>query len=292
MSVRFDDRVVLVTGASRGLGNSFARCLAEAGATVALNSTGADDRGATRAILDAGGKAAHFPGRVEDAEDLVERVVDSLGRIDAIVHNAGFIRDKTLRKMTDEMWNEVLDVHLGTSFRLVRAAWPHFEAQGGGRVVLLSSSAGLYGNFGQSNYAAAKMGMYGLARSIALEGVQANIGCNCVAPFGATEMNSTNFPEALKQTIRTDYVAPLVAWLAHADCDETGGMFEASAGSFKKLRWERSVGLNLDPRSEPVTLDTVADNWAKIVDFSETEHPANMSEALGMMYQRNMSDDK
>ena len=146
----------------------------------------------------------------------------------------------------------------------------------------------MYGNFGQSNYAAAKMGQYGLARSIALEGAQLNITCNVVAPFGATEMNSANFPDALKTAIKTDYVAPLVAYLAHRDCTESGSLFEASAGSFKKVRWERSVGLNLDPRVEPVTLDAVADNWEKIIDFSESENPANMSEALSLMYSRTM----
>lgn len=288
MTVSFEDRVVLVTGGSRGLGQAFSRCLAEAGAIVAVNSTTDDDRGTTRAINDAGGKARHFPGRVEDSATLVDRVVEAFGRIDAIVHNAGFIQDKTLRKMSEAQWDEVLDVHLKSAFKLTQAAWPHFEEVGGGRVVLLSSSAGLYGNFGQANYSAAKMGMYGLARSIAMEGARANITCNCVSPFGATEMNSANFPEALKTAIKADYVAPLVAWLAHLDCTESGSMFEASAGSFKKLRWERSVGLNLDPRKEPVTIDKVAENWAQILDFSESEHPANMGEALQWMYMRTM----
>lgn len=288
MAVRFDHKVVLVTGGSRGLGKAFASCLADAGAMVALNSTSEDDRGATQEIIDAGGKAVHFPGRVEDSDALVERVVERCGRIDAIVHNAGFIQDKTLKKMTDDQWDAVLDVHLKTSFKLARAAWPHFESQGSGRIVLLSSSAGMYGNFGQANYASAKMGMYGLAQSIALEGAKFNITCNCVSPFGATEMNSTNFPEELKTAIKTEYVAPLVAYLAHEDCTESGSMFEASAGSFKKVRWERSVGLNLDPREEAVTLDAVAENWDRIIDFTENEHPANMGEALQGMYGRTL----
>jgi NAD(P)-dependent dehydrogenase (short-subunit alcohol dehydrogenase family) len=288
MTIRFDGKVVLVTGASRGLGNAFARCLADAGATVALNNLSEDDRGATQAIIDSGGTAIHFPGRVEDSTSLVERVVEQCGRIDAIVHNAGFLQDKSLRKMSDEQWDVVLDVHLKTSFKLPRAAWPHFEEQGGGRLVFLSSSAGLYGNFGQSNYAAAKMGMYGLCRSIAIEGARANICCNCVSPFGATEMNSANFPDELKAAIKTDYVAPLVAYLAHPDCLESGSMFEASAGSFKKVRWERSEGLNLVPGTDEVSIDAIADNWDKIIDFSSSEHPANMGEALQGMYGRVM----
>ena len=288
MAVNFDNRVILVTGGSRGLGNAFSRCLGAAGAIVAVNSTGEDDQGTTQSIIDAGGQAVHFPGRVEDSADLVAGVVERLGRLDGIVHNAGFIRDKTVRKMSEEQWDTVLDVHLKSSFKLAQAAWPHFEAQGGGRIVLLSSSAGMYGNFGQANYASAKMGMYGLARSIQLEGANANITCNCVAPFGATEMNSANFPEALKQAITTHYVAPLVAWLAHPDCEESGSLFEASSGSFKKVRWERSIGLNLNPDTEAVTIDAVAENWDRITDFSESEHPANMGEALQWMYQRNL----
>lgn len=288
MAVRFDEKVVLVTGGSRGLGHAFARCVAEAGATVALNSTTEDDGGATQRIIDAGGNAVHFPGKVEDSADLVQRVVDELGRIDSIIHNAGFLQDKTVRKMSEEQWDAVLDVHLKSSFKLTQAAWPHFEAVQGGRVVLLSSSAGLYGNFGQANYAAAKMGMYGLARSIALEGAQVNITCNCVAPFGATEMNSANFPDALKRVIKTDYVAPLVAYLAHPDCVESGSMFEASAGSFRKMRWEQSEGLNLDPSTDEVSIDEIAANWDQVVDFSESTHPANMGESLQGMYARMM----
>lgn len=286
MPVKFNDRVVLITGGSRGLGNAFARCAAGAGATVALGSTGDDDRGATRAIVEAGGKAVHVPGQVENADELIANVVDKCGRIDAIIHNAGFVRDKTLRKMTDEMWDDVIGVHLTASFRLTRAAWPHFEEQGGGRVVLISSASGLYGNFGQSNYAAAKMGMYGLARSIAWEGAAANITCNCVAPVGATEMNSANWSEDDKRIRKAEYVAPLVVYLAHPDCQESGSIFEATAGSFKKLRWERTGGLNLYPEKEDLNVDTIADNWDQIVDFTMTEHPLHMGDSLQRMYAR------
>ena len=180
MAVNFKDKVVLVTGGSRGLGKAFSHCLANAGATVAINSSTEDDRGTTQEINDAGGRAIHFPGRVEASAELVAKVVAQCGRIDAIVHNAGFIQDKTLRKMSEEQWDAVMDVHLKTSYKLAQAAWPHFESQGAGRIVLLSSSAGLYGNFGQANYASAKMGMYGLAQSIAIEGAKTNIICNCV----------------------------------------------------------------------------------------------------------------
>ncbi len=148
--------------------------------------------------------------------------------------------------MTTDQWDAVLDVHLKSAFKLSQAAWPHSEKQGCGRLVFISSVAGLHGNFGQGNYAAAKMGMYGLCRSVALEGAQDNIACNCVAPFGATEMNSGHMSEERKALIRPGYVAPLVAYLAHPDCPANGRLFEASAGRYKEVRWQRSQDLALD----------------------------------------------
>jgi NAD(P)-dependent dehydrogenase (short-subunit alcohol dehydrogenase family) len=283
--MKFADQVVLVTGASRGLGKAFARCLAEAGAVVAVNSTGRSDSGQETVdeISRAGGRAFHVPGRVEEATALVEATVKQGGHIDAIVHNAGFVQDKSLRKMSLEQWDAVLDVHLRAAFQLTRQAWPSFEARGAGRLVFVSSAAGLYGNFGQANYAAAKMGLYGLCRTIALEGAKGNIRCNCVAPFGATELNSGNMPEPLKAAIKTEYVAPLVGYLAHPECEESGSLFEASAGAFKKLRWERSLGLRLDT-TQPLTIADIASGWDRIVDFSSSEHPKDMNEALMGLY--------
>ena len=286
MTIRFDDQVVLVTGGTRGLGRAFSECLASSGATVVVNSTSDDDGGVLSAIERQGGRAIHIPGLVENANALIEKVVEQCGRLDAIVHNAGFVRDKTLRKMTDEQWDDVMGVHLKAAFQLTRAAWPHFEATGRGRVVLISSASGLYGNFGQANYAAAKMGMYGLARSITLEGAKSNITCNCVAPVGATTMNSAHWSDEDKRIRKAEYVAPLVAYLAHAGCEESGSFFEASAGSFRKLRWERTEGLNLFPEETPVTVDTIASYWAKITDFANTEHPTSMSDSLQRMYAR------
>ena len=286
MTIRFDDQVVLVTGGTRGLGRAFSECLASSGATVVVNSTTGDDGGVISDIEHQGGRATHIPGLVENADALIEQVIEQCGRLDAIVHNAGFVRDKTLRKMTDEQWDDVMGVHLKAAFQLTRAAWSHFEAAGRGRIVLISSASGLYGNFGQANYAAAKMGMYGLARSITLEGAKSNITCNCVAPVGATTMNSAHWSDEDKRIRKAEYVAPLVAYLAHPSCEESGSFFEASAGSFRKLRWERTEGLNLFPEETPVTVDTIASHWGEITDFAQAEHPTSMSDSLQRMYAR------
>lgn len=286
MTINFENQVVLVTGGTRGLGREFSLCLAASGATVAINSTTGDDAGVIAAITERGGLATHFAGLVENPDSLIEAVVERFGRLDAIIHNAGFVRDRTLRKMTDEQWQEVIDVHLSAAFKLTRAAWPHFEATGRGRIVLISSASGLYGNFGQSNYAAAKMGMYGLARSISMEGGRSNITCNCVAPVGATTMNSGLWSDRDKEIRKAEYVAPLVAYLAHSDCAESGSFFETSAGSYKKLRWERTEGLNLFPAETPITIDTIAENWHTVTNFESTEHPQNMADSLERMYAR------
>jgi NAD(P)-dependent dehydrogenase (short-subunit alcohol dehydrogenase family) len=287
--MRFNEEVVLITGASRGLGRAFANSLAAAGATVVVNSTGnsaAGDEVAAQ-ITQQGGHAIHIPGAVEQSAELVQQVIERCGRIDGIVHNAGFVQDKTLRKMSEDQWDAVLDVHLKSAFKLSQAAWPSFESQGSGRLVFISSASGLYGNFGQANYAAAKAGLFGLAQTIAIEGAQANICCNCVAPFGATEMNSKNFPDALKAAIKTEYVAPLIAYLSHPDCTENGSLFEASAGVFRKVRWESSQGLELDT-SKPLSIDDIAAGWDKIVDFSNSEHPTEMRDSLSRMYARRL----
>jgi len=287
--MQFSEQVVLITGASRGLGLAFARCIAQAGATVVLNSRGNDKAGQSAAaqIVEQGSKAIHISGPAEAAADLVESAVNQCGRLDAIVHNAGFVQDKTLRKMTNAQWDAVLTVHLKAAFELSQAAWPHFEDQGGGRLVFISSASGLYGNFGQANYAAAKAGLHGLSQSIAIEGEAANIKCNCVAPFGATQMNSQNFPQALKMAIKADYIAPLVGYLAHPECAESGGLFEASAGVFRKVRWESSQGLELDPAKE-FSISDIAQGWDRLCDFSQSEHPTSMRDSLRGMYERRL----
>ena len=280
-SIQFTNEVILVTGSGRGLGRAFAECIGAAGATVIVNDTGATDAGQSvcDGINAAGGRAEYVPGHAEQSDQLVGEIIERCGRLDGVVHNAGILRDKTLRKMSDEQWDTVLDVHLKSCFTLARAAWPHFESQGGGSLLFITSAAGLYGNFGQSNYAAAKMGMYGLCRSIALEGDQANIRCNCLAPFGATEMNSSSWPEEQKVRLKTEYVAPLVGYLVHPECPSTGGMFEASAGGFKQVRWERSHGLTL-PLDQPMTIGDIAAGWSELSDFNQSDHPQSMREAL------------
>jgi 3-hydroxyacyl-CoA dehydrogenase/3a,7a,12a-trihydroxy-5b-cholest-24-enoyl-CoA hydratase len=286
---RFDDRVVLVTGASRGLGRAIARHIAGLGATVVINSLGSRDDAqlpsAARQVQDEieseGGRARVFDCAVEQGERIVEFCERELGRLDAIVHSAGILRDATLAKLTPEDWQAVQRVHLEAAYRLCRAAWAGFKARGRGRLVFMSSASGLYGSFGQSAYSAAKLGLWGLARTLALEGERSDIRCNCIAPVGLTRMNAAILTGPQRTRYGAEAIAPLAAWLCHERCTDTGELFEAMGGWFAQVRIERSQGVVLDPGQ--LTIDAIAGARAAIGDFTRTEAPRTMAESMALI---------
>ncbi|MFK8020172.1 MAG: SDR family NAD(P)-dependent oxidoreductase [Pseudomonadales bacterium] len=279
--MKFDNQVVLVTGGNRGLGKAFSNYLAQYGATVIVHSSGRDDSG-ERMVFDLRNKglhATHLAMELGDGGALISAAKELHSRIDAMVHNAGFVRDRTIAKMSDEDWTAVQHIHLGVAFQLARAAWSDFKEASYGRLVFISSASGLYGNYGQANYGAAKLGMVGLCKTLAVEGAKYNIGVNCVAPIGATEMNSAYLSDEMIAKFRPELVAPLVAYLCHPACSDSGGFFEAGGGTFKRVRWERSQGLKLDLDTANISMDDIAAGWSSINEFNESEHPATMDEA-------------
>ncbi|NIB38830.1 SDR family NAD(P)-dependent oxidoreductase [Pseudomaricurvus alkylphenolicus] len=285
--LRFDDKVVLVTGGSRGLGRAFSLYFASLGATVVINSTGAPDDEqsespasvVTKKLIEAqGGKAEVFDAPVSDAEAIIDYCHLQFGRLDAVVHNAGFVRDASFVKSTLEEWQAVQSVHLEAAYRLSHAAWPLMKSQGFGRLLFISSAAGLYGNFGQANYSAAKLGMVGLAKTLAVEGARNNIHCNCVAPIGITRMNADVLDESMQRAFPTAAIAPLVAYLCHASCQENGSLFEAAGGWFSKVRFQRSEGAALPPAEWKI--DTIAEQWKVITDFERAEASESMEESV------------
>lgn len=240
--VLFDGDVVLVTGAARGLGRAHANLLAARGARIVVNDTGGvvdgtggDLKAAERTaseIEQAGGIALPDTNDCSDptgAARLVDAAISEYGRVDAIVANAGIIRDRSFHKMTDEDFVAVVTVHLFGTMRVVHAAWPHFREQGYGRVVTTTSASGLYGNFGQANYGAAKLGIVGLSKTLALEGRAKNIKANAIAPIASTRMSEDVMGE-LGPKAPPALVSPLVAYLANRVCTPTGQVFSVGAG--------------------------------------------------------------
>ena len=225
--LRFDDRVVVVTGAGNGLGRSHALLFASRGAKVVVNDLGGshtgDGKGTGAAdkvveeIKAAGGEAVANYDSVEDGDKIIQTAMDSYGRVDVVVNNAGILRDVSFAKMTDADWDLVYRVHVRGAYAVTHAAWPHMRDQKYGRIVMTASAAGIYGNFGQANYAMAKLGVVGLANTLALEGHKRNILVNTIAPIAGSRMTETILPKELLDALKPEYVTPLVGYLAHEE---------------------------------------------------------------------------
>ncbi|XP_040097629.1 peroxisomal multifunctional enzyme type 2 isoform X1 [Oryx dammah] len=290
-TLRFDGRVVLVTGSGGGLGRAYALAFAERGASVVVNDLGGDFAGVGKDSLAAdkvveeirrkGGKAVANYDSVEEGEKIVKTALDAFGRIDIVINNAGILRDRSFSRISDEAWDIIQRVHLRGSFLVTRAAWDHMKKQNFGRIIMTSSASGIYGNFGQANYCAAKLGLLGLSNCLAVEGKKNNIHCNTIAPTAGSRMTQTILPEDLLEALKPDYVAPLVLWLCHESCEENGGLFEVGAGWIGKLRWERSLGALVRQRTQPMTPEAVKANWTKICDFDNATKPRSIQESIG-----------
>jgi 3-hydroxyacyl-CoA dehydrogenase/3a,7a,12a-trihydroxy-5b-cholest-24-enoyl-CoA hydratase len=216
---------------------------------------------------------------VENGALIVETALDHFGRVDIVINNAGILRDVSFHKMSSADWERVYRVHLYGSFRVTHAAWPFLRDQRYGRVVMTSSSSGIYGNFGQANYGSAKMGMLGLANVLAAEGQSRNILVNAIAPVAGSRMTESVLPPELVAALKPDYVAPLVAYLCHESCKATGQLFEVGAGWVSRVRWQRSKGAFF-PLNRPFSPESIADRWETIQDFSDPSYPVAPSDAF------------
>ena len=291
-AIRFQDQVVIVTGAGGGLGRAHALLFAKHGAKVVVNDLGGSTHGeganasaadkVVEEIRAAGGTAVANHDSVTDGEKIVQCALDTFGRIDVVVNNAGILRDKTFHKMEDADWDLVYKVHVEGAYKVTRAAWPHMREQGYGRVIFTASTSGIYGNFGQSNYGMAKLGLYGLTRTLAIEGRKNNILVNAIAPTGGTRMTEGLIPPQVFEQLKPELVSPLVVYLASNACEETSGLFEVGGGWMGKVRWERSLGAGFDPR-EGYSPEDVAANFAQICDFEGAVHPKDNIEAMKEM---------
>ena len=280
MDIRYDDRVAIVTGAGAGLGRSHALFLAERGAKVVVNDLGGaiDGRGgsgtAADAVVDeikaAGGEAVANYDSVDQAESaaaIIKTAEDAYGRVDILINNAGILRDKSFGKITMADFEAVMRVHLMGSVYCTHAAWPLMTEQGYGRIILTTSAAGLYGNFGQTNYAAAKLALVGFMNALKLEGQKNNILVNTIAPIAKTRMTEALIPEDFSKHLKPELVTPVVAWLVSEASQRTGDVVSAGAGycALVKVEEARGVAFGSD---EELTPETIRDRYDEIADMS------------------------
>jgi NAD(P)-dependent dehydrogenase (short-subunit alcohol dehydrogenase family) len=292
MELGFDGRVAIVTGGGGGLGRSHALELARRGASVVVNDLGAslggEEGDVSRAqrtadeIVAAGGEAIADTSSVatpEGGEALVRAALDRFGRVDVVVNNAGILRDKSFAKADQPTVDSVVAVHLAGAFNVTRPAWAAFREQGFGRVIVTSSSAGLFGNFGQAAYGAAKMGLVGLVKVLAIEGAKYGITANAIAPTARTRMTEEQLGEQMAAALDPGLVSPVVAFLAHESCTLSGEVLSCGGGRVARV----FVGTNAGWYAPQVSAEDVAAHLDTIMDASAPVLPSSSGEELGLL---------
>ncbi|TMW55957.1 hypothetical protein Poli38472_008605 [Pythium oligandrum] len=273
MALRYDGRVAIITGAGAGLGRAYALLFASRGAKVVVNDFSKDAAdGVVNEIKANGGVAVANYNSVTDGDKVVATAIENFGRVDILVNNAGILRDTSFVKMDKSKWNAVLDVHLQGTYAVTHAAWPHMRKQKYGRVILITSVNGLYGQFGQTNYSAAKAAMLGFGRSLAKEGAKQNIKVNIVAPGAGSAMTATVMPEEMVKAWKPEYVAPTIAFLCHEDVPCTGAVFESGGGWTAQVKYTRAPGAFFD-LSKEITPELVKAQWGQVTNFNGATDP-------------------
>jgi len=283
MSIRFDGQVAVVTGAGAGLGRSYALDLAARGAKVVVNDLGGDphgqgeNRSAAQKVVDeikaAGGEAVPNYDSVASYDggfNIVKTAIDTWGRLDIVICNAGILRDVAFHNMSEDDWDKVFAVHIKGSFTVLRAAWPVFRQQSYGRVVLTTSSSGIYGQFGQANYGSAKTAMIGLMNVLKQEGAKYNVLVNTVAPVAGTRLTQTVMPQEMVEKLKPEMVTPAVVYMVSKENTDSGMIIEAGAGNFNRAVIVKSKGVQpgMDSLKDA---EWIQQNWGAITDLDGAE---------------------
>ena len=292
--VSFENKTVIVTGAGNGLGKSYAIEFAKRGANVVVNDLGGavDGSGSANSPADevveeiknnGGNAVANYDSVAskEGGDSIVNSAIETFGGLHAVVNNAGILRDKSFAKMTEEDLDAVLDVHLKGTFFVCQPAFAHMKESGYGRFVNVASPSGLFGNFGQSNYAAAKMGIVGLTNIIAIEGAKYNIKANVLAPNATTRMTEELFGEEFAKLFKVEQVTPLVVFLASEVCDVTHEIFSAGAGRYARIGINTHKGY-VNPEA---TADDISENIESIRTIKDGSYPMNNADEFIIIQQ-------
>ncbi|HET8931489.1 MAG TPA: SDR family oxidoreductase [Acidimicrobiales bacterium] len=285
----FDGQVAIITGAGGGLGRSHALELAKRGALIVVNDLGGsldgtgEDASAAQKVVDEikaiGGEAVANHDSVatpEGGKAIVGCAIDAFGKVDIVINNAGILRDKSFHNMTPDLVDPVLDVHLRGAFNVTQPAYVHMREQKYGRIVSTASAAGIFGNFGQANYGAAKMGLVGFTRVLAVEGAKNNIKANVIAPVAKSRMTEDLMGD-LVDRFGPEYVSPLVAWLAHADVPVTGEAYSVGAGHVARIFIGVTEGYT---NTGDLTVEDIRDHFDQIRNEDGYTVPANLNEEL------------
>jgi NAD(P)-dependent dehydrogenase (short-subunit alcohol dehydrogenase family) len=289
----YDGKVAVITGAGGGLGREHALFFASRGAQVVVNDLGGSvsgeggDTGPAQKVAseieEQGGVAVASTDSVstpEGGEAIIQKAIDTYGRVDIVVNNAGILRDKTFHNMEPDLLNPVLDVHLKGAFYVTRPAWVHMREQGYGRVINTSSAAGIFGNFGQTNYGAAKMGLVGFTRVLAVEGAKYNIKANAIAPVARTRMTE-DLMGAAADKLDPNLITPVVAYLAHEECQVSGEIYSCGGGRVARV----FVAVTPGYFKQDLSVEDVRDNWDQIRNEDGYVVPNNLPEELGLLMQ-------
>jgi NAD(P)-dependent dehydrogenase (short-subunit alcohol dehydrogenase family) len=292
--IRFDDRVAVITGAGGGLGRTYALEIAKRGAMVVVNDLGgkADGSGGSSSMADqtvkeineAGGKAVANYDSVatpEGGEAIIQTAIDNFGKVDIVINNAGILRDKTFAKLSKEELEIVLDVHLKGAFYVTQPAFRKMKEQNYGRILFTASGAGVFGNFGQTNYGAAKMGLVGLSNVLAQEGLKNNIRCNVIAPIARTRLTE-QLLGPMAEKLDPACVTPLSVYLVSEQCELTHEIFDVGGGRYARIFIGMNQGWAKGP-GQPASVEEIAANMDQIRDVSDYIIPSGIGDEMKMV---------
>jgi NAD(P)-dependent dehydrogenase (short-subunit alcohol dehydrogenase family) len=282
--MRLADKVSIITGGAQGIGEATALKFGKEGAKVAVCDVNLPQAQAVaEAIVKAGGEALAFKVDVTDnaaIATMVAAVMAKWGRIDTLVNNAGILADTQLKKMTEEQFDRVINVNLKGTYNCTRAVVDIMLTQGSGCILNDSSIVGLYGNFGQTNYAAAKMGLLGFMNSLKIEGAKYDIKCNTIAPLAGSRLTEDILPPELFKKLRAEDIVPLVLYLCAAECADTGMTFNCAAGWYSRTAVFCAPGARLGDGTKDITPEQIRENWGKITSMDNAEILNNLTESF------------